>query len=82
MTYVLAVPVHTLAETIDYLTVLDGHPQCFRPDERFAYNNGGLSSWPSSPNELGIKFVDLVQQRVCEPANLEDTAYLRSDAAS
>jgi hypothetical protein len=40
--YVLAVPVHTLAKTIDYLTVLDGHPQCFRPDERFAYNNGGF----------------------------------------
>jgi len=28
----------------------------------------------------GSAFVDLVQQRVCGPANMTDTAYLRSDA--
>ena len=79
--YVLAVPVHTLAETIDYLAVLDGHRQCFRPGERFAYNNGGFVVLALlAERATGTKFVDLVQQRVCEPANLEDTAYLRSDA--
>ncbi len=79
--YVLAVPVHTLAETIDYLTVLDGRPQSFRPGERFAYNNGGFVVLALlAERATGTKFVDLVQQRVCEPANLEDTAYLRSDA--
>ena len=79
--YVLDVPVHTLAETIDYLTVLDGRPQCFRPGERFAYNNGGFVVLALlAERATGTKFVDLVQQRVCEPANLKDTAYLRSDA--
>ena len=79
--YVLAVPVHTLAETIDYLTVLDGHPQCFRPGERFAYNNGGFVVLALlAERATGTKFVDLVQQRVCEPANMANTAYLPSDA--
>jgi CubicO group peptidase (beta-lactamase class C family) len=79
--YVLAVPVHTLAETIDYLTVLDGHPQSFRPGEHFAYNNGGFVVLALlAERATGTKFVDLVQQHVCEPANLENTAYLRSDA--
>jgi CubicO group peptidase (beta-lactamase class C family) len=40
--YVLSVPVHTLAESIDYLSVLEGHPQRFVPDERFDYNNAGF----------------------------------------
>src|SRR3954465_12820881 len=39
--YVLPVPVHLLVGAADYLRVLDGYPQVFRPGERFAYNNGG-----------------------------------------
>ena len=79
--YVMTVPVHTLASTSDFLTVLDGHPQSFPPDERFAYNNGGYVVLALlAERATGSAFVDLVQQRVCGPANLFDTAYLRSDA--
>lgn len=79
--YVLAVPVHTLADSDDFLAVLDGHPQCFAPGERFAYNNGGFVVLAIlAERAAGTAFVDLVQQRVCGPANMVDTAYLRSDA--
>jgi hypothetical protein len=40
--HVLPVPVHLLADTEDYLAVLDGHPQVSVPGERFAYDNGGF----------------------------------------
>jgi len=39
--YLLAVPVHELAATENYLAVLDGHATKFAPDERFSYSNGG-----------------------------------------
>ena len=39
--YVLAVPVHELATTEQYLAVLDGHPTKFPAGERFSYCNGG-----------------------------------------
>jgi CubicO group peptidase (beta-lactamase class C family) len=38
--YVMPVPVHELASTEQYLTVLGGHPTAFPPGERFAYCNG------------------------------------------
>jgi CubicO group peptidase (beta-lactamase class C family) len=40
--YVMTVPVHQLADSNDYLKVLDEHPQHFTPGERFAYNNAGF----------------------------------------
>jgi CubicO group peptidase (beta-lactamase class C family) len=79
--YVLGVPVHTLVDSNDYLAVLDGHPQSFSPGERFAYNNGGFVVLALVAERAAHSaFVDLVQQRVCEPAGMEDTAYTRSDA--
>jgi len=79
--YVLTVPVHTLSDTVDYLTVLEGRPQSFRPDERFAYNNSGFVVLALiAERATGASFVDLVQQYVSGPANLTDTAFLRSDA--
>ena len=79
--YVLAVPVHTLADSTDYLAVLDGHPQCFPPGERFAYNNAGFVVLALLVERATrIAFVDLVKQRVCAPANMKDTDYSRSDA--
>ena len=42
----LAVPVHELATTEQFLAVLDGHPTVSAPGERFAYCNGGYSCWP------------------------------------
>ena len=78
--YVMPVPVHTLADSNDYLPVLDGHPQCFDPDARFAYNNAGFVVLAIlAERATGAAFVDLVQQRVCRPAGMTDTAYLRSD---
>jgi CubicO group peptidase (beta-lactamase class C family) len=79
--YVMTVPVHTLADTSDYLSVLADHPQSFPPGERFAYNNGGYVVLALlAERATGSAFPDLVQQRVCGPANMIDTAYLRSDA--
>jgi CubicO group peptidase (beta-lactamase class C family) len=79
--YVMAVPVHTLANSTDYLAVLDGHPQRFRPGENFAYNNAGFVILALLVERAtGTAFVDLVKQRVCDPANMKDTDYTRSDA--
>lgn len=78
--YVLAVPVHRLATTPDHLAVLDGYPQVFAPGERFAYNNGGFVVLALIAERAGgLPFPDLVRARVCEPAGMADTAFLRSD---
>ena len=39
--YVLPVPVHELATTEQYLTVLGGYPPKFAPGAEFSYSNGG-----------------------------------------
>ena len=79
--YVLPVPVHTLVTSTDYLAVLEGHPQVFPPGERFAYNNGGFVVLALlAERAAGTPFVDLVRERVTDPAGMADTAYPRSDA--
>jgi CubicO group peptidase (beta-lactamase class C family) len=78
--YVMPVPVQELATTEDYLAVLDGHPTRFRPDERFAYANGGYVVLALiAERTSGIPFHELVRQRVCVPAGMNDTEFLRSD---
>ena len=78
--YVLPVPVHRLTTTERYLTVLDGHVTVSPAGERFAYNNGGYVVLALiAERASGVPFHDLVQQRVCEPAGMVDTAFLRSD---
>ena len=78
--YVMPIPVHRLVTTDDYLAVLDGHPQVFPPGERFAYNNSGFVVLALIAERLsGIPFPDLVQARVCGPAGMRDTGFLRSD---
>jgi CubicO group peptidase (beta-lactamase class C family) len=78
--YLLPVPVHTLVETEDYLTVLDGFPTKFAPDERFSYCNGGFVVLALVAERVsGIPFRELVAARVCEPAGMVDTGFLRSD---
>ena len=78
--YLMPVPPHALASTEDYLTVLDGHPQVSAPGERFAYNNGGFVVLALIAERAGGEpFHRLVHERVCEPAGLRDTGYLRSD---
>jgi CubicO group peptidase (beta-lactamase class C family) len=78
--YVMPVPVHALAETEDFLAVLDGHPTAFPAGERFAYCNGGYVVLALiAERASGTSFHALVQERVCGPAGMADTRYLRSD---
>jgi CubicO group peptidase (beta-lactamase class C family) len=78
--HVLPVPVHELATTEDYLHVLDGHPAKFDPGERFAYSNGGYVVLALiAERTAGLPFDELVRARVCVPAGMIDTAFLRSD---
>jgi CubicO group peptidase (beta-lactamase class C family) len=78
--YVMPVPVHRLATTPDYLAVLDGHEQMFAPGERFAYNNGGFVVLALIAERAGgLPFHELVRTRVCAPAGMPDTEFLRSD---
>ena len=78
--HVLPVPVHELATTEQYLAVLGGYPQVFPPGERFAYNNGGYVVLALiAERTSGVPFHELVRRRVCEPADLVDTEFLRSD---
>jgi len=78
--YVMPVPVHQLATTEQYLAVLDGFPTKFAPEERFAYCNGGYVVLALiAERASGTPFVELVRQRVCEPAGMTGTEFLRSD---
>jgi CubicO group peptidase (beta-lactamase class C family) len=78
--YAMPVPVHRLVTTEDYLAVLDGFPMVAEPGERFAYNNGGFVVLALlAERASGVPFHDLVRARVCEPAGMTATAYLRSD---
>ena len=78
--YVLPVPVHALVDTEQYLPVLDGHPPEFAPGTDFSYCNGGYVLLALIAERVsGVGFHDLVLQRVCGPAGMGDTAFLRSD---
>jgi CubicO group peptidase (beta-lactamase class C family) len=78
--YLLPVPVHELATTEQYLRVLGGHAGKCAPDERFAYNNSGYVVLALIAERAGgAPFHELVRQRVCEPAGMRDTRFLRSD---
>jgi CubicO group peptidase (beta-lactamase class C family) len=78
--HVLPVPVHELDTTEQFLQVLDGYPAKFMPGERFSYCNSGYVVLALIAERASrIPFHDLVQQRVCEPAGMHDTQFLRSD---
>ena len=78
--YVMPVPVHQLDTTEGYLAVLGGHETVSPPDERFTYNNGGFVVLALIAERVsGVPFHELVRQRVCEPAGMEHTEFLRSD---
>ena len=76
----MTVPVHQLATTEQYLTVLDGHPMKYEPGARFNYCNGGYVVLALlAERASGVPFHDLLDQRVCRPAGMTDTSFLRSD---
>jgi CubicO group peptidase (beta-lactamase class C family) len=78
--YLMPVPVHELATTEQYLAVLGGHPTAFPAGERFAYCNGGYVVLALiAERTSGVPFHELVRRRVCEPAGMVDTEFLRSD---
>jgi CubicO group peptidase (beta-lactamase class C family) len=78
--HVLAVPVHELATTEQFLGVLGGHPMAHEPGQQFEYCNGGYVVLALlAERASGIAFHDLVDERVCRPAGMADTAFLRSD---
>jgi CubicO group peptidase (beta-lactamase class C family) len=78
--YVLSVPVHRLDTIEAHIPVLDGYPMKFRPGERFSYCNAGyvvLALIVERTSET--PFHNLVVERVCRPAGMSDTRFLRSD---
>jgi CubicO group peptidase (beta-lactamase class C family) len=78
--YVIPVPVHELASTEQYLAVLGGYATAFPPGERFAYCNGGYVVLALIVERTsGVPFHELVRSRVCEPAGMANTEFLRSD---
>jgi CubicO group peptidase (beta-lactamase class C family) len=78
--YVLPVPVHELAATEDYLAVLGGHATKFAAGTAFSYSNGGFVLLALlAERASGVPFRDLVSRRVCVPAGMSDTDFLRSD---
>jgi CubicO group peptidase (beta-lactamase class C family) len=78
--YVLPVPVHTLATTEDYLAVLGGHAPKFEPGATFSYCNGGYVLLALlAERASGVPFDELVSERVGKPAEMDGTAFLRSD---
>jgi len=52
--YVLTVPVHTLSNTVDYLSVLDGRPNPLVLTNASPTTTADSSYWPSSPNERPV----------------------------
>ncbi|HEX4904591.1 MAG TPA: serine hydrolase domain-containing protein [Acidimicrobiales bacterium] len=78
--HVLTVPVHELDCPEAYLRVLDGHPTKHAPDTRFSYCNGGFVLLALlAERAAGVPYADLVRTRVCDPAGLTSTGFLRSD---
>jgi CubicO group peptidase (beta-lactamase class C family) len=76
----LPVPAQRLWSTEQYVPILDGHPQVSVPGAEFAYNNGGYVVLALvAERAAGRSFDLLVRERVCGPAGLAATAFLRSD---
>jgi CubicO group peptidase (beta-lactamase class C family) len=76
----MSVPVQELATTEQYLAVLDGHEPKFRAGERFAYCNSGYVVLALIAERVAsVPFHELARERVCGPAEMGDTEFLRSD---
>jgi CubicO group peptidase (beta-lactamase class C family) len=78
--YVLDVPVHQLDRTAAYLPILAGRPAKFAAGDRFPYCNSGYVVLALIAERVsGQSFRSLIEERVCAPAGIHDTAFLRSD---
>lgn len=78
--YAMPLSVYEMSGTEHYLPALDGHPQVAAPGDRFAYNNSGFVVLALIAERAAtMPFERLVAERVCEPAGMTDTGFLRSD---
>ncbi len=78
--YLLTVPAHELTTAEQYLRVLDGFPMSFVPNAQFSYCNGGFVVLALiAERASGVDYHDLVRTRVCDPAGMRATEFLRSD---
>ncbi len=78
--YLLSVPMQQLAEPEQYLAVLDGFPAKFSPGQGFSYCNSAYVVLALiAERASGVPYHDLVRTRVCQPAGMCDTEFLRSD---
>jgi CubicO group peptidase (beta-lactamase class C family) len=78
--HVLSLPVHVLDSIEAHVPVLDDHPTKFPPGERFSYCNSGYVVLALiAERTSGTPFHDLVVERVCRPAGMSHTSFLRSD---
>jgi CubicO group peptidase (beta-lactamase class C family) len=76
----LPVAAQRLWSTEQYIPILDGHPRVAPPGAEFEYNNGGYVVLALiAERTTGQSFDVLVRERVCVPAGLEQTGFLRSD---
>jgi CubicO group peptidase (beta-lactamase class C family) len=76
----LPVAAHRLGSTEQYVPMLDGHPPVGAPGADFAYNNSGYVVLALIAERTARQPFDmLVRERVCVPAGLEETGFLRSD---
>ena len=73
-------PVQELADTEQYLAVLDGFPTKFPPGERFSYCNGGYVVLALiAERASGVPYHDLVRATGLRAGRDADTEFLRSD---
>ncbi len=78
--YVMTVPVQQLAGTEDYLAVLDGFEAANTAGSVFSYNNSGFVILALIlERTLGQPFEEVVDERVCKPAGITNTGFVRSD---
>ncbi|MGO4597179.1 serine hydrolase domain-containing protein [Terrabacter sp. 2RAF25] len=78
--HVMTRPVHEFVTTDDYVPSLRGHATKFAAGERFSYCNSGFVVLALVVERItGTAFHDVVAERVCAPAGLRHTVYLRSD---
>lgn len=78
--HVIPVPLHQLGTAEEYVAILDGYPPKFAAGTDFSYCNGGFVVLAVlAERASGISYHDLVTDRVCEPAGMRDSAFLRSD---
>lgn len=78
--YVLDVPVHRLACPADFRVVLGGRAPKFAPGARFAYCNSGYVLLALVVEAVsGRSYYEVVDERVCAPAGMSETSFLRLD---